>query len=114
MKIALPVAGGQLCTHFGHCERFHIFDIDQGSQEILRVSTLNAPPHEPGLLPRLLSEEGVNVVIAGGMGSRAQELFDQNGVKVVTGADPTTGSPEDILRFYLSGSLHTGANVCDH
>ncbi len=114
MKIAVPVADDQLCTHFGHCERFYMFDVDQGSQEILSVSTLNSPPHEPGLLPRLLSEEGVNVVIAGGMGSRAQELLNQKGVRVVTGADPTAGSPEDIVRYYLSGSLAIGANVCDH
>ncbi len=80
----------------------------------MRVSTLKSPPHEPGLLPRLLSEEGVNVVIAGGMGVRAQDLFSQKGIKVVVGADPATGSPEDIVRLYLSGSLKTGANVCDH
>ena len=114
MKIALPVAGGRLCTHFGHCERFYMYDVDQGSMEILGVSTLQSPPHEPGLLPRLLSEEGVNVIIAGGMGSRALDLFQQNGVKVVTGADPSTGNPEHIVRSYLSGSLNTGVNVCDH
>lgn len=114
MKIAMPIAAGQLCTHFGHCERFSMFDVDQTSKEVLQVSTLEAPPHEPGLLPRLLSEKGVNLIIAGGMGSRALDLFNQNGVQVVTGADPATGTPEEIVKKYLAGSLTTAGNVCDH
>jgi len=114
MKIALPIAGGALCAHFGHCERFGFYEVDPGTGEILRKETMEAPPHEPGLLPRLLSEKGANVVIAGGMGMRAQDLFTQRGIKVVVGADPSAGSPEDIVRAYLSGSLTTGANPCDH
>lgn len=114
MKIVLPIAGDQLCTHFGHCERFDFFDVDPNTREIVKTETLTAPPHEPGLLPGLLSEKGANVVIAGGMGARAQDLFNQKGIKVVFGADPATGSPEDIVRSYLSGSLRTGANPCDH
>lgn len=114
MKIALPIAGGELCTHFGHCERISFFEVDPGTKEILRKETMDAPPHEPGLLPGLLSEKGANVVIAGGMGMRAQDLFTQRGIKVVVGAGPSTGSPEDIVMAYLSGSLTTGANPCDH
>jgi predicted Fe-Mo cluster-binding NifX family protein len=54
----------------------------------------------------------VNVVIAGGMGSRAQMLFTQNGIDVIIGA--TAGGPEEIVTAYLNGSLQTGANICDH
>lgn len=114
MKVVLPIAGTQLCTHFGHCERFDFFDVNLSTKEIVGKETLTAPPHEPGLLPRLLSEKGANVVIAGGMGARAQDLFNQNGIRVVVGADPTVGSPEDIVKSYLSGTLQTGSNPCDH
>lgn len=114
MKIAVPVAQDQLCTHFGHCESFLFFDVDPDTKNILKKEVLTAPPHEPGLLPKLLSEKGVNLVIAGGMGGRAQQLFQQNGVKVVTGASPANGSPEEIVNVYLAGSLQTGANPCDH
>lgn len=114
MKIALPVAGGQLCLHFGHCEKFYFFDVDPGAKKIIKTETMDAPPHEPGLLPKLLSEKGVNVVIAGGMGVRAQQLFRQNGVQVVAGVDPAGGSLEEIVMSYLNGSLQTGANPCDH
>jgi predicted Fe-Mo cluster-binding NifX family protein len=114
MKIALPVSGGRLSSHFGHCERFYIYDVQQGTAGVLRFSAMNAPPHEPGLLPGLLCDEGVKVVIAGGMGAKAQELFNKKGVKVVSGVSPDGGSPEDIVQLYLSGSLTSGPNICDH
>lgn len=114
MKIALPVAGEQLCLHFGHCEKFCFYEVDPDAKKIIKTEMMDAPPHEPGLLPRLLSEKGVNVVIAGGMGMRAQQLFNQNGVKVVTGADPSGGGMEEIVMSYLNGSLQTGANPCSH
>jgi len=114
MKIALPVAGEQLCTHFGHCESFLFFEVDTASRDIKKIDTLTAPPHEPGLLPKLLGEKGIEVVIAGGMGARAKELFSQRGIKVVVGADPSMGSPESIVRSYLTGTLKTGDNFCDH
>ncbi len=114
MKIAMPIAGEQLCTHFGHCEKFYFFNVDQKAKKIINKETLEAPPHQPGLLPKLLCEKGVNVVLAGGMGMKAQELFKQNGIKVITGAGPADKSAEDIIKSYLTGSLQTGTNPCDH
>jgi len=63
-------------------------------------------------LPQWLRQQDVNVVIAGGMGSRAQMLFAQNGIDVVIGA--SAGGPQAIATAYLDGSLQTGANICDH
>ncbi len=112
MKIALPVADGKLCTHFGHCEKFAVFDVDDSTKAVISSVLLSAPPHEPGLLPRWLARFGVTCVIAGGMGSRAQEIFRQNGVEVVTGALP--GEPQKIIEDFISGNLSAGANICDH
>lgn len=114
MRIALPVAGDSLCMHFGHCERFEIFDVDLCTKKILKKESMTAPPHEPGLLPILLKEKGANVVIAGGMGIRAQGIFNQNGIDVLVGVDAGSGSPEEIVKSFLGGSLKTGSNVCDH
>ena len=112
MKIALPVSDGKLCLHFGHCERFEVFDVDGDTKQITARATFDAPPHEPGLLPRWLAEKGVECVIAGGMGSRAVAIFKENGVNVVTGAQ--AGEPGTIVRDFLDGQLVAGANVCDH
>lgn len=112
MKIAIPVSNDRLSLHFGHCEEFALIDVDETTKTIGDKLRLSAPPHEPGLLPRWLHEQGANVIIAGGMGQRAQALFAQNGITVVVGAASDT--PENVVARYLDGSLETGVNLCDH
>ena len=111
-KIAIPTSQGLLCPHFGHCDEFTLVNVDMDKSEIISTEIVEAPEHEPGLLPRWLHERGANLIIAGGMGARAQGLFAQNGVKVVVGAQ--TAAPEEIVRSYLNGMLQTSGNLCDH
>ena len=110
-KIAVPTAGGRLAQHFGHCEQFTVYEIDEGG-EVANSESHVPPAHEPGALPRWLHGLGANVIIAGGMGRRAQTLFEENGIEVVVGAP--AGAPEEIVAAYLGGSLEAGENVCDH
>ncbi len=112
MRIAIPLAAGRLSLHFGHCEEFALLDVDLETKEITATETVPAPDHQPGLLPRWLHEHGANVIIAGGMGRRAQQLFAQNDITVVVGASPE--SPERIVSAYLDGTLEAGENICDH
>jgi ATP-binding protein involved in chromosome partitioning len=112
MRIAIPLAQGQLGVHFGHCEEFALVDVDPQHKSISGMHREVPPPHEPGLLPRWLGQRDVNVIIAGGMGQRALGLFAENGIQVVIGA--TAGTPEELVMAYLNGTLQTGANVCDH
>ncbi|RJP30449.1 MAG: ATPase [Candidatus Omnitrophota bacterium] len=112
MKIAIPVAENRLCLHFGHCESFVLIDADPEQKEILNKTTLPAPPHQPGLLPQWLHEQGAEVIISGGMGMRAQQLFASKNIKVVTGA--SSDDPDTIARNYLNDALLLGENVCDH
>jgi predicted Fe-Mo cluster-binding NifX family protein len=107
---AVPVSGGKLCSHFGHCDQFALIETEEG--EIKGKTMLTPPPHEPGVLPRWFHEQGSNVIIAGGMGARAQGLFTENGIRVITGAP--VDSPEALVNQFLSGSLVTGDNLCDH
>jgi Mrp family chromosome partitioning ATPase/predicted Fe-Mo cluster-binding NifX family protein len=108
--VVVPVAEGKLASHFGHCEQFAFVETQNG--EIKGTELRTPPPHEPGVLPQWLHQQGADVIIAGGMGSRAKELLNQNGIDVVVGAP--TDTPESLARQYLSGSLVTGENVCDH
>jgi len=112
MKIAVPLAGGKLSLHFGHCESFALFEVDPTEKKILHREEIASPPHEPGLLPRWLAERGASVVITGGMGQRAQQLFAQQGVSVVLGSP--ADAPERIVSEYLAGTLQAGENACDH
>ncbi len=112
MRIAIPVADGKLAMHFGHCAQFALVDAEPAPGQILKMEMVDAPAHEPGLLPRWLGDRGVNLIIAGGMGSRAQGLFAERNIRVVTGAP--ADAPEALVRAYLDGSLQTGDNACDH
>jgi Mrp family chromosome partitioning ATPase/predicted Fe-Mo cluster-binding NifX family protein len=112
MKIAVPVAQGRLCQHFGHCEQFALLSVNTEDKKIQSIEHLNPPPHEPGVLPRWLAQENADLVIAGGMGSRAQGIFQEQGIQVITGAQ--NGDPEEIVMDYLNNNLVTGANACDH
>jgi ATP-binding protein involved in chromosome partitioning len=111
MKFAVPTNQGKLCQHFGHCESFALIDTD-GDGTIVNETYITPPPHEPGLLPPWLSQQGVNCIIAGGMGVSAQQLFAQQGVKVVIGAQGEY--PKEVVSQYLKGTLQTGTNTCDH
>ncbi|WP_461211162.1 iron-sulfur cluster carrier protein MrpORP [Desulfocurvus sp. DL9XJH121] len=112
LVIAMPVAQGQLCLHFGHCEVFSLLTVDPKTKEIKSRDDRTPPPHEPGVLPNWLADQGAHLVIAGGMGARAQSLFTERGLKVLVGAQP--GTPEEVVKAYLDGDLMLGQNICDH
>ncbi|MCG8515741.1 MAG: NifB/NifX family molybdenum-iron cluster-binding protein [Halanaerobiales bacterium] len=108
-RIAIPTEGDRIAGHFGHCPEFTIVDAD--GNKIVGKKVLNNPGHKPGFLPIFLKEAGVNLVVAGGMGKRAQDLFINNGIEVITGA---AGSVQDIVKAFLAGQLVTAENICDH
>jgi len=110
MKFAIPMAEGKLAAHFGHVREFAIIEVEDDQ---IKNTELHAPPaHEPGVLPKWLHEMGADVIISGGMGQMAVNLFQQNGIKVVLGAP--TMEPEEIVKNYLENNLTTGDNFCDH
>jgi len=112
MKIAIPLAGGMPTAHFGRCESFALIDVDEATNRIVKREDVDAPPHAPGMFPTFLAERGANVIIAGGMGPSAQDLFAQRGIEVVLGAP--AAPPEQLVADYLMGVLQSGANTCDH
>lgn len=112
MKIAIPTNNGRLSAHFGHCEKFAIIEADVETKEVSGIEYLEPPVHEPGVLPSWLSENGVEIIIAGGMGTRAQQLFSQYKIRTLVGA--TDGTPKEIATDYLEKNLKTGDNACDH
>lgn len=108
--IAIPVKAKILCPHFGHCEQFALFQINDN--EIADERYLNPPPHEPGVLPAFLAREGVTDVIAGGIGQRAISIFNKHGINVYVGVEEKTAG--QIVREFLDGELKANANLCDH
>lgn len=109
-KVAIPLENGRLCAHFGHCEQFAVFDVDNGY--VLAEVRLTPPPHEPGLLPGWLAERGVTHVLAGGMGQRALDLFAAQAIEVTVGVQPK--EPAALVLEWLNNTLEGGSNACDH
>ncbi len=110
MKLAIPLEGNKLSSHFGHCEAFAVFTIEAG--KIVKEETIDPPVHEPGSHPRFLHELGISVVIAGGMGIKSQDLMHQNGIEVIIGVNSMPIG--EIVQKYLDNQLESGENRCDH
>ncbi|MFO7896291.1 MAG: NifB/NifX family molybdenum-iron cluster-binding protein [Candidatus Cloacimonadales bacterium] len=109
-KIAIPTTQGKLSAHFGHCEKFAIYQTEDN--KILGKELITPPPHEPGSHPAFLRELGCSTIIAGGMGSRAQNLFSQNQIEVFIGVPNL--SLDQLVEKYLAEQLQSGDNLCDH
>lgn len=109
-RIAVPTEGGRLCAHFGHCQFFTVFDVED--HKITKKFSLEPPPHEPGILPAWIAEQGVTDVITGGIGQRAIHLFNNHQINVFVGAPMK--SPEELAKDLVDDSLDAGANYCDH
>lgn len=110
MKFAVPTVGNELTAHFGHCEKFALIDTENNT--VIKEEYVNPPVHQPGVYPRFLAELGVDVIIAGGMGQKARDLFAANNIQVCVGVNG--GNPKRLVENFLKDTLVSGTNLCDH
>ena len=109
-RVAFPTNDGETVSeHFGHCRMFALADISDG--KVVAVNSVQAPAHAPGVFPRFLGEQGAHVIITGGMGKTAVDLFGAQNIQVILGA---SGSIRETLDVYLQGDLYSRGSVCDH
>ncbi len=110
MKVALACNGCEVAPHFGRCEGYEVAEIVEG--EIIEREKVANPGHEPGALPKMLNNLGVECIIAGGMGPRAQQFFAQFGIQTMTGI---SGGLNEVIEALAWGRLSTdGSNPCHH
>jgi predicted Fe-Mo cluster-binding NifX family protein len=107
MKIAIATDGGAVAQHFGHCEGFTLYEVENGTAK--EEKFIPNPGHQPGFLPNFLHEQGAKAVIAGGMGDGAIRIFREHGIAVITGI---SGSKEQAIERYSRGELVSGGSVC--
>ena len=107
MKIAVASMGNTVAQHFGHCETFNIFETE--GKNIVSIDPVANPGHKPGFLPNFLADRGVKVIIAGGMGGGAVDIFNERNVEVIVGA---VGDARANVEAYLRGELKTTGSVC--
>ncbi|MGI6566636.1 MAG: NifB/NifX family molybdenum-iron cluster-binding protein [Limnochordia bacterium] len=107
--IAIATDGSQVAVHFGRCPEYTLVRTADG--RVTERGVIPNPGHEPGFLPRYLHDRGVSCVIAGGMGSKAQQLFAEHQIETVTGINTSVDTAIDL---YLSGRLKSRTSLCDH
>ena len=110
IKIAVASENEIVTDHFGHCINFNIYETKSG--KIAKSESLPNPGHKPGFLPNYLNDLGVNVIISGGMGGGAVDIFNEKGIEVIVGA---SGDAKEAVESYLDGSLKSTGSIChDH
>ena len=109
MRIAVTYENGQIFQHFGHTEQFKVYDLEDNKIVNTQVVYTNGQGH--GALAGLLAEQGISVLICGGIGGGAQSALAEAGIELCSGAQ---GDADAAVEAYLKGELvSTGVN-CDH
>jgi predicted Fe-Mo cluster-binding NifX family protein len=109
MKVAISTDQGYVSAHFGRCQSYTIVEIKEG--QVLSREEIPNPGHQPGFLPEYLSEKGVNCIIAGGMGPRAQGLFAQKNIETIIGVQ---GTIDEVIEKFIKQELEAGDDLCGH
>jgi predicted Fe-Mo cluster-binding NifX family protein len=109
MKVAISTDQGSVSAHFGRCQSYTIIEVKEG--QLVSREEIPNPGHQPGYLPRYLSEKGVNCIIAGGMGPRAQGLFAENNIETIIGVQ---GPIDEIIEKFIKQELEAGEDLCGH
>jgi len=105
---------GSLSAHFGRCPYYTMVDVEE--DKVMDTTVIDNPYFNshapPGVVPQFIKEQGAQVMIAGGMGPRALEHFNQFGIEAITTG--TQESVETILNAYLRGEISGAAGCDDH
>jgi len=107
MKIAISTDNGEVSPHFGRCPEFTIIEVEDN--KIIKKEVIDNPGHMTGFLPKFFNEQGVDCVIAGGAGFRAQQLFNEFDIELITGVQ---GKVDDIIDDLIKGKLKQGESLC--
>lgn len=110
MKIAVTCENKEVFQHFGHTPEFAIYETD--GEKIVSEKIHSCCDTGHGALAGLLAEDGVELLICGGIGGGAINALDQAGIKVVGGAQ---GKTRSVVEDFLTGKLSVREDFhCHH
>lgn len=109
MKIALPSRQNNIDDHFGHCEYFTVFTIED--KEIIEKEIVESPVGCgcKSNIASTLSEMGVSVMLSGNMGDGAVNVLKNSGISVIRGC---SGDVKEVALKYLTGNLDDSGDSC--
>jgi predicted Fe-Mo cluster-binding NifX family protein len=110
MKIALPTRGTNIDDHFGHCEMYTIFSIDN-NKNITHTETLPSPEGCgcKSNIAGILKKKGVTVLLAGNMGNGALNVLSMHGIEVLRG---NSGDVRAVTNAFLHGEIADSGEGC--
>jgi Mrp family chromosome partitioning ATPase/predicted Fe-Mo cluster-binding NifX family protein len=109
-KIAIPVDDGVVSEHFGHAGIFAVYHTENGA--VVKKEELVPPPHEPGVIPKWLNTVGATIIITGGIGQSAINMFNGFGINVLSGAPAMKA--DDLIDGYLKNEITFKGGTCSH
>jgi predicted Fe-Mo cluster-binding NifX family protein len=111
MKIALPSRQNRVDEHFGHCEYFTVFTVNE-NHEILSEETVSSPENCgcKSNIARTLAQIGVRMMLAGNMGQGAVNVLNGYGIDVLRGC---SGDVKEVAEGWLAGNLKDSGIACD-
>jgi predicted Fe-Mo cluster-binding NifX family protein len=121
MKIAVPTRNNEVDSHFGHCESYTIYDINE-NKEMTGSESLPSPQGCgcKSNIASVLQEKGVTIMLAGNMGRGALNVLNNHGIDVCRGC---SGDTEQLVKLFLTGKIsdsgeqchaHEEGHVCNH
>ena len=110
MRIAVTYEDGNVFQHFGHTERFKVYDIENG--KVQTSMTINTNGNGHGALADILKKGNVDTLICGGIGGGAKSALSEAGIKLYGGVQ---GNADEAVTSLLAGTLAYNPDVaCDH
>ena len=109
MKIAVPFENGEVFQHFGHCETFKIYEVENGDIVSAEVMGTNGTGHDA--VAAFLADLSVDLVICGGIGGGAEAALISSGIELCSGA---AGDADEAVKAFLRGELTSAGVNCDH
>ena len=111
MKIALPSSQNQVDEHFGHCEYFTVFTINE-KNEILSEEKITSPAGCgcKSNIAQTLAQSGVKLMLAGNMGQGAVNVLNSQGIDVLRGC---SGDVKCVTESWLAGRLNDSGIACE-
>ena len=109
MKIAISTDNGNVAQHFGRCMQYTIVEIENNLVKNKQI--VDNPGHAPGAIPKFLNEYDWKLIVAGGMGQRAQGFFKEFDIDWIIGV---TGDVDLVIENYINGTLSSGDTLCEH
>lgn len=106
-KVAIAVDSGEVAQHFGRCDKYVILRCKNG--KIKEKKDLKHPGHKPGFLPKFLAEKGVEVILTGGIGRKAINLFERADIKIISGVK---GEVNKVIKDLMEEKINGGKNLC--